>query len=359
MKNLILFDQDTLHYRQSIYKHFRKVFAEMGYNLVVAYDTKMNTVEDEKDFFIGIEYSFKNFRKLIKEYNPEIIIQFVWLRYKFILFFMLWCKLKRVRSIVWSHGVDMQKPKQFLKNQLYYLRQRLSSALIIYTPNEVKYIVASHKKLFIAYNTLNFFDFPEIKKTKEELKKEYNLEGKKIILCVGRLNTHNRKVDLLLEGLKYVKDENIHLVVVGTGVTEEQQDKLKQESRSTFLGAIFDPVKVNEIYKMSDVFVMPGGVGLAINHALYHGMPVLIEDVHHSPEAYYLKPGENGFIFNEADAKDMAQKVEVLLHDEKTYQKFSDNAYKTVSEGEANFNKMIDGFKQAIQYVEQKYLKLG
>jgi len=354
MKNLILFDQDTLHYRQLIYKHFRKVFAEMGYNLVVVYDTKMNKIDDDKDFFIGIDYSFKSFRKKIREYKPNIIIQFVWLRYKFLLFFMLWCKLKRVKSIVWSHGVDMQKPKQLLKNRLYYMRQRLGSANIIYTPNEKKYIVASHKKLFIANNTLNFFDFPKIEKTKEELKKEYGYEGKKILLSVGRLNTHNRKVDLLFEGFKLLEDENFQLVVVGTGVTEEQQKMLNSHPQSTYMGAIFEAVKVNEIYKMADMFIMPGGVGLAINHAFYHGLPIIVEDVHHSPEVYYLKEGENGYMFNKDDAQDLAAKIKMVFKDNEIHKRFSKNALETATKGDAQFEKMIDGFVRAIKYVEKK-----
>ena len=155
--------------------------------------------------------------------------------------------------------------------------------------------------MFIANNALNYEDFPAISKSKIELKKELGFEGKKVILCVGRLSTHDRKVDLLYDGFKLIKDENIHLAVVGTGVTEEQQEKLNAHPRCKYFGPIFDPVKINEIYKMADLFVMPGGVGLAINHAFHHGLPILIENVNHSPEAYFLEPGKNGYIFNKAD----------------------------------------------------------
>ncbi len=354
MKNLILFDQDTLHYRQSIYKHFRKVFAEIGYNLYVVYDKKINTVENDTDFFIGVDYSYKNCVAQLKEKKPAVIIQFIWLKYKFLFPFMLYCKLKGIKSILWSHGINMQNREQKLKNQLYYLRQRLATAQIIYTPNELKYTVGSKKSVFVANNTLNFNDFPQITKTKEELKEEHGFSGKKVVLCVGRLSTHNRKVDLLADGFELVKDESIHLAVVGTGVTEEQQKRLNEHPRAKYYGAIFDPIKINEIYKMADLFVMPGGVGLAINHAFYHGLPILVENVNHSPEVYYLKPGENGFIFNKADKQDLASKIEEVFKNEETYNKLSNYARYTVTEGEGAFEKMVQSFVDAIKYVETK-----
>ena len=112
MKNLILFDQDTLHYRQSIYKKFREVFAALGYNLIVVYDLKNNKIEDNKDFFIGINYSYKNCIGQLKKYKPEIIIQFIWLKYKFLFPFMIHCKIKGIKSILWSHGINMQKREE-------------------------------------------------------------------------------------------------------------------------------------------------------------------------------------------------------------------------------------------------------
>ncbi len=354
MKNLILFDQDTLHYRQSIYKQFRKVFAELGYNLIVVYDLKNNKIEEDTDFFIGENYSYKNCVAQLKKYKPEIIIQFIWLKYKFLFPFMFYCKFNGIKSILWSHGINMQNKQQKLKNQLYYLRQRLASAQIIYTPNEVQYTIEPRKKMFIANNALHYDDFPKIEKTKEELKKEMGFEGKKVILCVGRLSTHNRKVDLLFDGFKLIKDENVHLAVVGTGVTEEQQQNLNDHPRCKFFGPVFDPIEINKIYKMADLFVMPGGVGLAINHAFYHSLPILIENVNHSPEAYYLISGENGYIFNKADAQDLADKAMDILADPDKYKTFSENAKKTTTEGEASFEKMTAGFVNAIKYLSQK-----
>ena len=79
---------------------------------------------------------------------------------------MLWVKLKKKKIILWSHGINLQKKNQIIKNQLYYLRQRLADSLIIYTSDQKKYIKTDLKKVFVANNTLNFDAFPEIKSTK-------------------------------------------------------------------------------------------------------------------------------------------------------------------------------------------------
>jgi len=353
METIILFDQDTQHYRQQLYKRFRDDFAKIGFNLIVVYDLKNNTISEEPDFFVGIKYSLRNLIHLIRKYRSLIIIQFVWLKYRFLFPFMLYCKMIGVKSIVWSHGINMQKRTRSWKKYFYYIRQLLGTALIIYSPNERKYIVASHKKLFIANNTLSFLDFPAISDTKEQLKAKYGFPGKKMALCVGRLNTHNRRLGLLCDTFEQIDDDNIMLIVVGTGVSEEQQDRIKNMKNAAYLGAIFDPVVVNEIYKMSDIFVMPGAAGLAVNHAFYHGLPAIIEDVNHGPEAFYLREGENGYLFNKNDAADLKNKLMMLFENDDLYMQFSDKALQVVK-NEASYENMIKGFMGAIHYVQKK-----
>lgn len=349
MKNVILFDQDSQRYRQSIYKHFYYEFKKYGYCLKIVYDEKLNRIND--DMFIGINYNFRNFTGLIKENKCELIILYVWLRYKFLLPFMLYCRIKGIKMITWSHGINLQKKKQFIKNQMYYLRQCLANALIIYSINEKEYIKAPHEKLFIANNTLNFHDFPKIKLTKKELKNKYGYSSKKIVLCIGRLNENNRKIDLLIDAFEKLKNRNFYsLLIVGSGITNSQKQRINSMEGTRYLGAIYDPIKVNEIYKMSDVFCMPGAIGLAINHSFYYGIPVIIENVEQGPEAIYLKNGENGFLFEKGSASDLATKIEKLLEDDKLYKNFSKNAHKTILE-EASIEKMFNGFMEAVKYV--------
>lgn len=348
LKSLILFDADTQHYRQSIYKYFHREFKKIGYELKVYYDKNLNQVEG--DIFEGINYTFGNFCRAIKKHHCRLIILFVWLRYKFLLPFMLWNRIRGIKMITWSHGINLMKKNNKVMNRFYYLRQRLAHALIIYSKNEKKYIKASHKKLYIANNTLNFYDFPKIKKSPEKLKEQFRLKGKKIVLCVGRMNVNKRNLDDLLSAFENPSLADAVLAVVGPGITDTQIKKMERQKNITYFGAVFDTVKINEIYKMSDLFCMPGAIGLAINHAFYYGLPVVVANIDQVPEAGYLKEGRNGFFFKAGDIKDLTEKITRLLSDDSLREKFSNEAVQTIRT-EASMEKMLEGFYGAIQHV--------
>ena len=346
MKTLLLFDAETQHYRQSIYKYFQKVFAAQGYDLKIVYDKKLNHIDG--DLFIGIDYNARNFNAIISANNCQLVILFVWLRYKFLLPFMMYHRLKGTKMITWSHGINLQKPNNRLMNCFYYLRQKLSHALIIYSKNEKKYIKSSHRKLFIANNTLNFYDFPRIKQTKEELKKKYHLENKKIILFVGRINVPGRKIEALSE-LAAKLDRNYVILVIGPGLKDEVLAQLERIDNIHYYGAIYDPLKITEIYSLADLFCMPGPIGLAINHAFYYGLPVVTEEGEHGPEITYLEQGKNGFLYKKNDIGDLKAKVLYLLENPEVYNRFSNNAKKTI-ETRASLENMVKVFADAVMY---------
>jgi len=352
MKSLILFDQDLRHYRQPIYRSFSQEFRKLGYELFVVYDLKRNEVEND-GFFIGIRYSFSGFVKMLKKYDSKLIIQFVWLKYRFLFPFMLYCKIKRIRSIVWSHGIGLKNLKNPIVRNLHFLRHKLATALIIYSPNERKYVRASHRKLFIANNTLDFSSFPEISRSREELKKENGYEGKKIILSVGRFHALKRRIGHLVQAFNELDRKDTVLLIVGPGVSAVDKDAMNRNKDIHYLGEIYDPVKMNEIYKMSDLFAMPGGIGLAINQAFYHGLPIVLEDTEHSPEVYYLRNGKNGFLYERNNIHDLQEKLETLLGNDGLRESFSREA-KAVIMSEGSIDNMIAGFTEAIKYAERK-----
>lgn len=349
MIKIVLFDQDLQPYREEIYNYFFYELKKYDFQLVIYFDKRINDRIDS-EFFHGIEYTFHSFKKTVLLKKPKVIIQFVWLRYKFLLPFMLWAKLlHNQKIIVWSHGINLQNKDQKLKNILYYFRQLLADALIIYTPVQKKYIKASHKKLFTANNTLNFYSFPIIYKDKNALKEEFDVHDRIVLLSVGRFDANNRKVSHLIE-LSDILNANYQIIIVGQGISK--MDKLEIENRKniSYLGVVYDQEIICKLYKMADIFIMPGAIGLALNQAFYFETPVIIEDVEQGPEAYYLTDNKNGFFYKKGDVLDLKQKIEYLIQED-IYPKFCANAKKTIME-KATPEIMLEGFMNAIKYVE-------
>jgi glycosyltransferase involved in cell wall biosynthesis len=64
-----------------------------------------------------------------------------------------------------------------------------------------------------------------------------------------------------------------------------------------FAGEIRDQAAVARYLRVASAVVIPGALGLAVNHALAHGLPVITRDTPlHGPEIEYLTPGKDSFV---------------------------------------------------------------
>ena len=148
------------------------------------------------------------------------------------------------------------------------------------------------------------------------------------------------------------QDPDVHLVVIGDG---DQSDLLKQLASSLnltdrvhFTGYIFDESIVGRYFLSSDIYIMPGYVGLAIVHAFSYGLPLITEDIDfHSPEIQLLHDGYNGFFVKENDEQELADKILLLLGDKTLLAQLSENAIKTIKE-EASIDLMVERMNTAI-----------
>jgi glycosyltransferase involved in cell wall biosynthesis len=121
-----------------------------------------------------------------------------------------------------------------------------------------------------------------------------------IFLFVGRLNAQKR-VDALIEAARALRQEHaaaIEVLIVGSGPSEAQLRELAGgETWCRFLGEVRDSDALGRIFRACDALVIPGYVGLAVNHAFAHGLPVITcHSGVHSPEVEYIEPEVNGLI---------------------------------------------------------------
>jgi phosphatidylinositol alpha-1,6-mannosyltransferase len=159
-----------------------------------------------------------------------------------------------------------------------------------------------------------------------QLRKELNLENKKVIVSVGRL-VHRKGQDHLIESMPEVlkRVPDAHLLIVGKGPYLEHLAKLvavnKLESNVSFIGRI----QYGELPKficVGDVFAMPSrsrlagleveGLGIVYLEASACGLPVVAGSSGGAPDA--VVDGVTGVVVNGTNNHEIAQVLISLLN---------------------------------------------
>lgn len=359
MKNIVLVGKTILHYRIEIYNYFSKNLLRNNYNLIVIANEVQKDVKQKIIFDLRLgKFNLFKYIDLIKKAKPSFIINLLNLSYSFLPSInwpiVHWLKLKKIPIIYWNHAINLQDPNNIFKNLFFNYFHTISDAIILYSKDQLKYISKiNRKKVFIANNTLNFNSFYKVELDKETLKRKYNIPFKKVVLFVGRIQPRKR-LEHLLSIFKNISGTEYGLIVIGPGLTKNNEKIIRRSKNIIYFGEIYDQNRINEFFKLSDIFSIPGANGLGLVQAFYWGLPAVTEDVRHSPEIMYLKSGINGFIVSEGDIKELKEKIFLLLDNKNIYKNFSYNAKKTIKD-EANIEEMFNSILATIKYCEKIY----
>jgi glycosyltransferase involved in cell wall biosynthesis len=153
----------------------------------------------------------------------------------------------------------------------------------------------------------------------EDLRRELNLEGKRVLAFTGRLVPH-KGVDVILRALRELPDDVV-LVVIGVGPRLRsliaQARRIGVVNRVRFCSNVSDD-DLPRYLGLADVFVFPSqnrleGFGLAVAEAMAAGLPVVIADVPGVREV--IEDGKEGLLAEPLLASDLAAKVQRLLDD--------------------------------------------
>ncbi|MCL4366224.1 glycosyltransferase [Patescibacteria group bacterium] len=164
---------------------------------------------------------------------------------------------------------------------------------------------------------------PELlsEKTKNSLKRKYGLK-EKVILHFGRLS-YEKNVDLLIKAFHLLTKtrSNISLFIIGDGPAKKELVKLTKkigiEKQTIFTGFMDHQTLISSgLLYLGDVFATASTMEnnpMAVLEAQMHGLPIigvkqagLIELI-----------SSNGFLVKPGDTKELAEKIEKILFDEK------------------------------------------
>ncbi len=249
---------------------------------------------------------------------------------------------KKLISI--AYGLDFLVNSS-LSFKTYYFRNTDKIILITHKTKEIirKMYYLDDDKLEVINVGIDITSL-EVKETKSELRKEFNISNDDfIILSVGR-HVPRKDFQLVLRALKKLNGLKIKYYLIGEG---EETTNLKQltkdlnlEKQVVFLG-LCDIETRNKYYKMSDLFIMPSitknndieGFGIVFLEANYFKVPVIGARTGGISEAIINR--KTGFLIEQNDIDDLVERIIYFYVNETERKKM----------GEDGYNRVIKDFK--------------
>ena len=170
------------------------------------------------------------------------------------------------------------------------------------------------------------------------------------IITVRRL-THSKGIDILIRAFNIIKNDfpDLRLKIVGDGEEKENLITLSKQlgiyHKIDFLGFL----SIKDVYNLISqalIHICPSrseGGGTINIEASACGCAVIGSNVEGIPE--YIKNNETGLLFKNEDYQDLADKIKIILNDEKLRKNFIQNGI--------DFSKQFD-----INIIGKKYIEI-
>lgn len=292
---------------------------------------------------------------LIVEANPRVISNRRAVR---------WMHARRRIVLGWGLGIDLPGSHTTGLLTIWRRRQRLGlleslDGVIAYSQRGAQqYRQAGFpaRRVFVAPNAVTFR--PE--QTPPPRPAEF--QGHPQVLFVGRLQARKRIDNLLRACVGLPPDLQPDLYIIGDGPARQSFESLAQEiyPRARFPGAVRGP-DLEPYFQRTDLFVLPGTGGLAVQQAMAHALPVIVaqgdgtqEDlVRLQGSAMHLRyrgvlRGENGWLVRPNHQAALRQALQEALSDVAQLRRMGSVSFQIVSQ-EINIESMVRSFVQALR----------
>jgi glycosyltransferase involved in cell wall biosynthesis len=241
---------------------------------------------------------------------------------------------------------------------------RNSDAIVCYGYHVRDYLLkfgVNQEKIFYSWNIADNERFGRQVDSGEldQLRKEHQLVGRRVVLFVGRLSEEKGLLYLLEAHRKLAPGLHASLLLVGRGPQCELLKKYVEDFGLEHVHFV-DYVPNDRLvayYALANVFVLPSVTmptlkevwGIVLNEAMNQGCPVVATDAVGAAVGGLMQPGKNGLVVPERDHLALHAALTEILSDDnhrKTMRQFTRENIK-----EWDYMKSFCGFRDAIALV--------
>ncbi len=274
---------------------------------------------------------------------------------------MAWAKYNGMKTITWYCGWESQEGNTrslVIKQWLLRRYMRLADHILVYSSKAAVYLKTlgiQPEKITVCYNGLEIDHLlgkeAEYEARGQDLRKQCQIGKKKIFLYVGGIMTA-KQIPLLLDAFQSIdRSEKAVLWLVGDG-PDLNAIKLMVENMNLkevkFWGRVLEDVDV--FFAAADYFVLPGVGGLALNQALFWGLPCIVSEADGTEDDLVLD-GKTGFRFISKDARSLRNVLLKCLElPEANRLAFGSSGRKLILE-RSNVNQMVNTFIETIDHL--------
>jgi len=284
----------------------------------------------------------------LSQFCPQVLIVEANPRYLSTTMSVRWMHQRKQPVIGWGLGSnDHPGAAGRIRRSLRHSFLRQFDALITYSQQGKEQYIdlgIDPEAIVVAPNAVE----PRPEKAPEERPPQYE-NGQPTILFVGRLQERKR-LDALMQACAGLPQKvQPRLWIVGEGPAKTALEKKAQEvyPSTKFFGAKFDH-ELDPIFAASDLFVLPGTGGLAVQQAMTHGLPVVVAEADGTQND--LVRHQNGYLTIPGDVDQLQFTLNIALEDPVKLREMGKESYRIVAE-EINLENMVAAFARAIDMV--------
>ncbi len=159
------------------------------------------------------------------------------------------------------------------------------------------------------------------------------------ILCVGKFQARKNQL-LLIKAVQQLRDDyNLKLILSGQEDEVEYLNQLKSYIKEHELESVVKIIhhrpwdQMVDLYNQSDLFVLPSysePASYSILEAMSYSLPVVSSD--DNGTQWYIKPGQNGWVFKSNDLGDLTEKLKLLFGDRSQLKRMGEKSLVLVAE---------------------------